>query len=73
MLGRGITCAVTKNGSTVDVNRFSDYNKLINVAARVLNTVYYKSLLNLGDEPEAKDLNDIEKYWIKIVQIGIGK
>ena len=41
--------------SIIDINRFSDYNKLINVTARVIKVIPERSLFKLGQEPEAED------------------
>ena len=61
------------NDCVVDITRFSKYDKLINVTARVLRAASSRSILNLRQEPETKDIHDEEKYWIKLVQKGICK
>lgn len=56
-----------KKECIVDINRFSDYDKLINVTAKVLKATSNRSILMLKEEPEAEDLQEAEIFWIKIV------
>lgn len=44
----------------VDINRFIDCDKLIDVIARVLKAVSKRSILMLKQEPEAEDLHTAE-------------
>lgn len=52
----------------LDIDRFSGYDKLINVTARVLNLSQFRSLFQLFREPDAQELLKAEMFWIKQVQ-----
>lgn len=65
--------AIVNDKCIVSINRFSDYDKLINVTARVLKVVSKRSILKMCQEPEAEDLHSAEIFWIKGVQKNISK
>lgn len=60
--------AVAKGTSIPNIDRFSDWDKLINVTARVLNVSLSRSLFELAREPNTQELSRAEMYWIKQVQ-----
>ena len=62
------SCAVAEVNVVPNIDRFRDYDKLINVTARVLNVSRSRSLLELSREPNAQELLKAELYWIKQVQ-----
>lgn len=70
---KGDNLLAIANNPCIDINRFSDYEKLINVTARVLNVVSKRSIAKLCQEPEADDLHSAEIFWIKTVQREISK
>ena len=57
--------------SRIDISRYSSYNKLLRVTARVL-AVYKRlpspSLLRLADEVTVNDIKEAEMFWIKKAQ-----
>ncbi|KAK4316629.1 hypothetical protein Pmani_012229 [Petrolisthes manimaculis] len=65
--------AVVNREYIVDISRFSDYNKLINVTARVMKVISKRSILRLCHEPEVEDLHLAEIFWIKTVQRDISE
>lgn len=62
------SCAIAEVNVLPDIDRFSDYDKLINVTARVLNVLQFRSLFQLFREPDAQELLKAEMFWIKQVQ-----
>ena len=62
------SCAVAGKNVVLYIDRFSDYDKLINVTARVLNVSRVRSLLELSREPNAQELSKAEMIWIRLVQ-----
>ncbi|XP_045115478.1 uncharacterized protein LOC123507035 [Portunus trituberculatus] len=50
------TAEVNVAPHAIDIDRFSDYDKLINVTARVLNVSQSRSLFELSREPNAQEL-----------------
>ena len=56
---------------TVDINRFSSYNKLLRVTARVLAVFKPQprpSLLSIGNELSISSLEEAEEFWIRDAQ-----
>ena len=65
--------AVADEECVIDITRFSDYDKLINVTARILKVSSSKTLLMLCHEPDAEEIRSAEIFWIKNVQKVITK
>ena len=65
--------AVVNQECIIDIKRFSDYDKLINVTARVLKVISERSIFWLKHTPQAEDLQLAENFWIKTVQSDISE
>ncbi|XP_047499242.1 uncharacterized protein LOC125046242 [Penaeus chinensis] len=52
----------------IDVNRYSDYYKLLRVTCRVMNVFKYKSFKGILRSPTVQGITDAEILWVKEVQ-----
>ena len=51
-----------------DLNRYSNYYKLLRVTCRVLCVYKHKSLFGMSKEPTPRDICEVELLWIRYVQ-----
>ncbi|XP_063603426.1 uncharacterized protein LOC134779294 [Penaeus indicus] len=52
----------------IDVNRYSDYYKLLRVTCRVMNVFKYKSFKGILRSPTVQGITDAEILWVKEMQ-----
>ncbi|XP_037774994.1 uncharacterized protein LOC119572052 [Penaeus monodon] len=52
----------------IDVNRYSDYYKLLRVTCRVMNVFKYKSFKGILRTPTVQGITDAEILWVKEMQ-----
>ena len=75
-IGVEITCMVSysekREWCQVEVGRFSKYNKLLRVMARIIASRNQKSLLAISHKPMPALIEEAELYLIKTEQISLG-
>ena len=64
-----LTCSLNKvimpPSGIVDISRFSNYNKLLRVTARVMSVGTSRSFKSIGSNPALENINKAEEYIIK--------
>ena len=60
------------NTVMIDISRYSSYNKLLRVTARVLNAVKLRSFKGVASVPHSDYLKAAEDVWVRWVQRTIG-
>ena len=75
-IGIEITCMVSYSdkgeGCQVEISRFSRYNKLLRVMARIIASRNQKSLIAISYKPTPALIQEAELYLIKKEQISLG-
>ncbi|XP_037793897.1 uncharacterized protein LOC119589350 [Penaeus monodon] len=66
--GKDVNLSLVKVGNTIDVNRYSDYYKLLRVTCRVMNVFKYKSFKGILRTPTVQGITDAEILWVKEMQ-----
>ena len=68
------TQSIVDDMDIIDVNRFSNFEKMMRVTSRVLNVNKNKSLGAISASPSVDDLLTAESWWkCRLLYIQIGK
>lgn len=65
---KGLVKCTSVEPELIDIDKFNDYDKLLNVTSRVLNVFKGKSLLKLLKTPDYCNIEEVEQCWVHMAQ-----